>query len=44
MSALVDVKNMTLRFQTDEGVITAIEDLSFSINQGEVLGLVGESG
>ena len=44
MSALVDVKNLTLRFQTDEGVITAIEDLSFSINQGEVLGLVGESG
>ncbi len=44
MSALLDVKNLTLRFRTDEGVITAVEDVSFSLNKGEILGLVGESG
>ena len=44
MSALLDVKNLTLQFRTDEGLITAVEDVSFSLNKGEVLGLVGESG
>ena len=44
MSALLDVKNMTLQFRTDEGLITAVEDVSFSLNKGEVMGLVGESG
>ena len=44
MSALLDVKNLTLQFRTDEGVITAVEDVSFSLNKGEILGLVGESG
>jgi len=44
MSALLDVKNLTLKFRTDEGLITAVEDVSFSLNKGEVLGLVGESG
>ena len=44
MSALLDVKNLTLKFRTDEGLITAVEDVSFSLNKGEVMGLVGESG
>ena len=45
MSApLIDVKNLTIRFKTDEGLITAVEDISFDIAPGEVLGLVGESG
>ena len=44
MSALLDVQNLTLQFRTDEGLITAVEDVSFSLNKGEVLGLVGESG
>jgi len=44
MSALIDVKNLTLQFRTDEGLITAVEDVSFSLNKGEVMGLVGESG
>ena len=44
MSALVDVENLTLQFDTDEGRITAVEDMSFSIEAGHVLGLVGESG
>ena len=44
MTALIDVKNLTLKFRTDEGLITAVDDVSFSLNKGEVMGLVGESG
>ncbi|MEM8596101.1 MAG: ABC transporter ATP-binding protein [Pseudomonadota bacterium] len=44
MTALVDVENLTIRFRTDEGVITVVENVSFSLRRGEVLGLVGESG
>ena len=41
---LIDVKNLTLKFRTDEGLVTAVDDVSFSLNRGEVMGLVGESG
>ena len=44
MDTLIDVKNLTLRFRTDEGLITAVDNVSFSLNRGEVMGLVGESG
>ena len=44
MTALIDVKNLTLKFRTDEGLITAVDNVSFSLNKGEVMGLVGESG
>jgi peptide/nickel transport system ATP-binding protein len=44
MSALIEVENLTLRFRTDEGLITAVDDVSFSLQRGEVMGLVGESG
>lgn len=44
MSALIEVRNLTLQFRTDEGLITAVDDVSFSLNKGEVMGLVGESG
>ncbi|MEO1723584.1 MAG: ATP-binding cassette domain-containing protein, partial [Pseudomonadota bacterium] len=44
MTALVDVENLTIRFRTDEGLITVVENVSFSLRKGEVLGLVGESG
>ena len=42
--SLLTVENLTLQFDTDEGRITAVENISFAINSGEVLGLVGESG
>jgi oligopeptide/dipeptide ABC transporter ATP-binding protein len=42
--SLLTVENLTLQFDTDEGRITAVENISFAINPGEVLGLVGESG
>ncbi len=44
MTRLLDVENLTLQFDTDEGRITAVDQVSFSLEQGEVMGLVGESG
>jgi peptide/nickel transport system ATP-binding protein len=41
---VISVENLTIQFRTDEGLITAVEDVSFEIAAGEVLGLVGESG
>lgn len=42
--SLLNVQNLTLQFKTDEGLITAVDDVSFDLEAGEVLGLVGESG
>ncbi len=42
--SLIDVNNLTVQFKTDEGLITAVEDVSFSLAPGEIMGLVGESG
>ena len=44
MTPLIEVENLTLQFRTDEGLITAVEDVSFTLMKGEVMGLVGESG
>lgn len=41
---LINVKGLTLCFQTEEGLLTAVDDVSFHINPGEIVGLVGESG
>lgn len=41
---LLDVKNLTTSFFTDDGVATAVDDVSFHINRGETLAMVGESG
>lgn len=41
---LLEVKNLKVEFPTRHGLLTAIDDVSFSIAPGEVLGVVGESG
>ena len=44
MAPLLDVANLNIEFMTAEGHVTAVRDVSFHIDSGEVLGLVGESG
>lgn len=41
---ILKVENLTTRFHTRNGVVHAVEDVSFDLNRGEVLGIVGESG
>src|SRR5277367_1688671 len=42
--SLLEVRNLTTAFQTAHGEITAIEDVTFTLDAGEILGIVGESG
>lgn len=44
MSRLLEVNNLNTRFYTQEGVVKAVNDLSFHIDRGETVGIVGESG
>ena len=42
--ALLEVKNVKKYFKTPKGMLHAVDDVSFTINRGETLGVVGESG
>jgi peptide/nickel transport system ATP-binding protein len=42
--ALLDVRNLRTYFRTDNGEARSVDGVSFSIDKGEVLGIVGESG
>src|SRR5438270_13960123 len=44
MTPVLSVRNLKVEFPTRRGVLTAIDDVSFDIGPGEVLGVVGESG
>jgi oligopeptide/dipeptide ABC transporter ATP-binding protein len=41
---LLSVENLIVEFETDQGVIRAVDDISFEVRAGEALGIVGESG
>jgi oligopeptide transport system ATP-binding protein len=41
---LLDVRHLTTRFHTRNGIVHAVEDVSFTVAQGQTLGIVGESG
>ena len=44
MSKFLDVKNLSVKFNTEDGVVHAVDNLTFSLEQGKTLGIVGESG
>ncbi len=44
MSNILEVKNLTTRLTSDRGIVTAVDNVSFTVGNGEILGLVGESG
>ncbi len=44
MTTVLDVKNLNTRFQTHEGTVYAVNGVSFQLDEGEILGVVGESG
>ncbi len=41
---LLEVRNLRISFHTEEGLVRAVDDVSFTVDKGEVLGIVGESG
>ena len=41
---LLEVRGLTVRFPTSDGVVQAVSDVTFSLRRGETLGVVGESG
>ena len=40
----MEVRHLTTRFNTEEGVVHAVNDISYTLHEGETLGVVGESG
>jgi peptide/nickel transport system ATP-binding protein len=44
MSAILEVKNLKTTFKTDNGTVSVVDGVDFSIKPGETLGVVGESG
>src|SRR5687768_3364808 len=42
--SVLDVENLRTYFDTEEGVVKAVDDISFKLESGRTLGIVGESG
>jgi oligopeptide/dipeptide ABC transporter ATP-binding protein len=41
---ILSIKNLTVEFETEDGVVHAVTDVSYDLHPGEILGIVGESG
>ncbi len=41
---ILDVQNLTVQFNTEGGLVTAVRNVNFTLHRGEVVGIVGESG
>jgi peptide/nickel transport system ATP-binding protein len=44
MSEMLKVENLKTEFHTEAGVVKAVDNVSFHLNEGEIIGVVGESG
>ena len=44
ITPLLEVRDLSVRFKTDEGEVEALDKVSFEINSGQTVGVVGESG
>ena len=44
MATLLEVRNVRTQFFTQDGVVNAVNGISYTLNEGETLGIVGESG
>lgn len=44
MKELLRIENLRLYFDTEEGTVKALEDVNLSVNEGEIVGVVGETG
>jgi peptide/nickel transport system ATP-binding protein len=42
--ALLDVKDLRTSFRTEDGMVRAVEGVNFTVEKGQTLGIVGESG